>query len=43
MSDAHPRNQGWQANVRRRTIMLGYWTLAWLLTMALASFAPKFL
>jgi hypothetical protein len=43
MSDTHSPNRGWQANVRRQTIKLGYWTLAWLVTMALASFGPKFL
>jgi len=43
MSNAHPENQGWQANVRRQTRRLGYWTLAWLLTLALANFGPAFL
>lgn len=43
MSDARSQNRGWQANVRRQTIKLGYWTLAWVLTMALATFGPKFL
>jgi len=43
MNKAHSRNRGWPAKVRRQTVKLGYWTLAWLLTMAIANFGPKFL
>ena len=43
MSNGQSRDSGWQANVRLKTRKLGYWTLAWLLTMALATFGPKFL
>ena len=43
MSDAQSRNPGWQDDVRRKTVKLGYWTLAWLLSMAIANFGPKFL
>ena len=43
MRDLQSHKQGWQANVRKQTLKLGYWTLAWLLTMALANFGPKFL
>ncbi|MCB1691648.1 MAG: hypothetical protein KDI19_02725 [Pseudomonadales bacterium] len=28
------------ANIARRTLELGYWTAAWVLTMALATFGP---
>jgi hypothetical protein len=34
---------GWQANVKRQTIRLAWWTLAWLVSMALATFGPRFL
>ena len=43
MSDTHPPHHAWQSKVRRQTRKLGYWTLAWLLTMALANFGPPFL
>ncbi len=33
----------WAANTRRNTLRLGYWTSAWVLTMALANFGPKFI
>ena len=42
MSDLQSHTHGWQDNVRRQTLKLGYWTLAWVLTMALATFGPKF-
>ena len=32
-----------QANVKRQTIRLAWWTLAWLVSMAIATFGPKFL
>ena len=43
MNDTPSHRQGWRANVRMQTRKLGYWTLAWVLTMALATFGPKFL
>ena len=43
MNDGQSQNRGWQANVRTQTRKLGYWTLAWVLTMALATFGSKFL
>ena len=30
----------WEANNRKNTLRLGYWTGAWLVTMALATFGP---
>ena len=43
MSDGQSQKHGWQANVRMQTRKLGYWTLAWVLTMALATFGPNLL
>ena len=43
MMDANSGDRGWQANVRRQTTKLGYWTLAWLVTMAISNFGPKYL
>jgi hypothetical protein len=33
----------WAATVARNTLRLGYWTAAWVATMALATFGPIFL
>lgn len=33
----------WQNKVVKTTMRLGLWTLAWILTMALATFGPKFI
>lgn len=33
----------WTTRLRKNTIRLGYWTAAWLISMALAAFGPKFL
>lgn len=43
MSNSKPASEGWRADVRRRTVRLAYWTLAWLVTMAIATFGPQFL
>lgn len=43
MSNADPASGGWQANVKRQTVRLAWWTLAWVLSMALATFGPEFL
>ena len=42
MNDIKPAS-GWQTNIKRQTIRLAYWTAAWLLTMAAATFGPLFL
>jgi hypothetical protein len=34
---------GWAASTARNTVILGGWTAAWVLTMALANFGPKFI
>ena len=36
-------NQDWNARVKKNTTNLAIWTAAWTLTMALATFGPKFL
>ena len=33
----------WAANKKKNTLRLGYWTFAWLLAVALATFGPQFL
>ena len=33
----------WAARNKKNTVRLGFWTLAWTVTMALATFGPKFL
>jgi uncharacterized protein YacL len=33
----------WTAAITRTTVRLGYWTAAWLLTMAVATFGPIFI
>ena len=43
MSDTKPASDSWRANVRRQTVRLAYWTAAWLITMAVATFGPQFL
>jgi len=37
------KTNNWAANSAKNTIVLGYWTVAWVLTMALATFGPKFI
>jgi hypothetical protein len=43
MSNNQPAGGGWHANVRRQTVRLAYWTLAWLVSMAIATFGPQFI
>jgi len=43
MNSLKTEPNSWAANTARNTLQLGYWTAAWLLTMALATFGPKFL
>jgi hypothetical protein len=33
----------WAANNARNTARLGYWTAAWVVTMAIANFGPRFI
>jgi len=43
MSKLKTDSNDWAANTVRNTVRLGYWTGAWLLTMALANFGPIFI
>lgn len=43
MSDKKAGLNSWESRVNKNTVRLGYWTGAWLITMALASFGPKLL
>ena len=43
MNDLKPNCSDWAANTERNTVLLGFWTLAWVLTMALANFGPDFI
>jgi len=41
MSDSNKDSGDQAARNKKNTAYLGYWTLAWLVTMAVAAFAPK--
>lgn len=43
MNDLKSSSSDWAANSERNTLLLGYWTAAWVLTMALANFGPRFI
>ena len=43
MDNMKDDSSDWAANTARNTVRLGYWTGAWLLTMALANFGPVFI
>jgi len=43
MNDLKCNTSAWAASSERNTVLLGYWTGAWLLTMALANFGPEFI
>ena len=36
-------NQDWNTRVKKNTKNLAFWTFAWVLTMAIATFGPKFI
>ena len=36
-------NQDWNTQVKKNTKNLALWTMAWVLSMAIATFAPKFI
>ena len=36
-------NQDWNTRVKKNTINLAIWTVAWVLSMAIATFGPKFI
>ncbi len=37
------KSNEWEATQRENVMHLAYWTIAWVLTMAVATFGPKFL
>ena len=41
MSDSNSDGGDWAAKTRKSTAHVGYWTLAWLATTALAAFGPR--
>ena len=43
MSKLKTNPNDWAANTVKNTVQLGYWTAAWVLTMALANFGPRFI
>lgn len=43
MNDLKTDSNDWAANAIKNTARLGYWTGAWLVTMAAAAFGPKLL
>lgn len=43
MSDSKSGSGDWSARHRENVVRLAYWTLAWLITMAIAVFGPNFL
>ena len=43
MNNIKTDSNDWAANTARNTARLGYWTGAWVVTMAVANFGPKFI
>lgn len=43
MTDATKSPSTWERKTTKTTLRLGLWTLAWVITMALATFGPKIL
>ena len=43
MSDKKTTPTAWEQKTIKMTARLGFWTLAWVLSMALATFGPKFI
>ncbi len=43
MNSADTTRKRWEDNIKRQTARLAGWTFAWLVTLAIASFGPKFL
>ena len=43
MSKLKTGSSDWAANTARNTTVLGFWTAAWVMTMALANFGPRFI
>ena len=43
MNSSSTKSNNWAANNTKNTLVLGYWTGAWVLTQALAVFGPQFI
>ncbi len=43
MNDLNTGPDDWSSKTARNTVLVGYWTAAWLVTMAAANFGPKFI
>lgn len=43
MNNSNTRPTDWAAANKRNTVILGYWTAAWVGTMAVAAFGPRFI
>ncbi|WOH36326.1 hypothetical protein RI844_13210 [Thalassotalea fonticola] len=43
MNKQETNSNNWQARTKKNTINLGMWTFAWVVTTAIAAFAPKFI
>ncbi len=43
MNEQMTGNNDWKARTAKNTISLGYWTGAWLVTIAAATFGPQFI
>jgi hypothetical protein len=42
MNDSRTRSSDWAAASKTNTVRLGYWTFAWVATMAVAAFGPRY-
>jgi len=43
MNHQKTKSNDWAKNVARTNVRLGYWTAAWVVTMAVANFGPRFI
>lgn len=43
MSQQQPDSSDWAATITKNTVRLGWWTAAWLATLAVATFGPHFI
>ena len=43
MNNKSTASSDWEKNTVKTTVRLGFWTLGWLVTMAIANFGPKFI
>ena len=43
MNEPMTENNDWKSRAVRNTLSLGYWTAAWLITLAIATFGPRYI